>query len=143
MPYEYRLKRRVEFAETDMAGIMHFSNFFRYMEMAEHEFLRSLGLSVHANVEGRIVAWPRIHAECSYEVPARFEDELEIVLSVRQKRTKSITYDFSFLKESEKLLATGAVTAVCASIDPVTGQMSLIPIPEWIRCKIEELGVRS
>ena len=47
MPYEFRCRQRVEFADTDMAGIVHFSNFFRYMERAEHEFLRSLGLSVH------------------------------------------------------------------------------------------------
>ena len=38
--------RRVEFGDTDMAGIMHFANFFRFMEAAETDFLRSLGLSV-------------------------------------------------------------------------------------------------
>ena len=38
--------RRVTFAETDMAGIVHFSNFYRYMEEAEHAFLRSRGLRI-------------------------------------------------------------------------------------------------
>ena len=46
MAYEFKAIRRVEFAETDMAGIVHYSNFFRYMETAEHGFFRSLGLSV-------------------------------------------------------------------------------------------------
>src|SRR5213078_989612 len=46
MPAVFRTTRRVEFADTDMAGIVHFANFFRYMESAEHEFLRSHGLSV-------------------------------------------------------------------------------------------------
>ena len=46
MPYEQRIRRRVEFSETDMAGIVHYSNFFRYMEAAEHEFFRALGFSV-------------------------------------------------------------------------------------------------
>ena len=40
MACEHRLQRRVEFSETDAAGIVHFSNFFRYMEGAEHAFLR-------------------------------------------------------------------------------------------------------
>jgi phenylacetate-CoA ligase len=62
MPSEYHTKRRVEFAETDMAGIVHFANFFRYMETTEHEFLRSLGLSVHATIDGRTISWPRIRA---------------------------------------------------------------------------------
>ena len=40
MATPFRVTRRVEFHETDMAGIVHFSNFFRYMEFAEVEFLR-------------------------------------------------------------------------------------------------------
>ena len=43
MAYEFKATRQVEFSETDMAGIMHFSNFFRFMETAEHGFYRSLG----------------------------------------------------------------------------------------------------
>ena len=46
MSYEFQITRRVEFSETDLAGIMHFSNFFRFMESAEHAFFRSLGFSV-------------------------------------------------------------------------------------------------
>ena len=46
MPYEFKVQRRVEFSETDMAGIMHYSNFFRFMETAEHAFYRDLGHSV-------------------------------------------------------------------------------------------------
>ena len=36
----FRTTRLVEFGDTDMAGIVHFANFFRYMESAEHAFLR-------------------------------------------------------------------------------------------------------
>ena len=137
MAYEFRHRRRVEFAETDMAGIVHFSNFFRYMEMAEHEFLRSLGLSAHAAHEGRVVAWPRVHAECTYEAPLAFEDEVEVHLLVRQKKRKTITYEFRFYKRGEeKPLARGALTVVCVSLDP-GGGMSAINIPEFIDRQIE------
>ena len=40
MPTEFTIKRRVQFSETDMAGIMHFANYFRLMEEVEHAFLR-------------------------------------------------------------------------------------------------------
>jgi acyl-CoA thioester hydrolase len=50
MPEPYRTTRLVEFHDTDMAGIMHFASFFVYMESAEHELLRSMGLSVHSVV---------------------------------------------------------------------------------------------
>ena len=49
MPYEFKLTRRIEFAETDMAGIVHFANFYRMMEVTEHAFFRSLGFSLHGH----------------------------------------------------------------------------------------------
>ena len=85
MSCEFKFKRRVEFADTDMAGIMHFSNFFRYMEMAEHAFYRSLGVSAHVAGPNRTVGWPRIMAHCDYQHPLRFEDEVEVHLRVRSK----------------------------------------------------------
>jgi acyl-CoA thioester hydrolase len=138
MSYEFRCRQRVEFAETDMAGIVHFSNFFRYMERAEHEFLRSLGLSVHGVNGDDLVSWPRVNAECKYLAPLRFEDELEVHLLVREKRSKSLTYEFRFSKQpGEDLLAVGSITVVSVRFDRATGRMTSIPIPESIARLIE------
>jgi len=57
---EYRLRRRVQFYETDAAGIVHFSWFFRYMEEAEHALWREAGLSIAPVVAD--VGWPRVAA---------------------------------------------------------------------------------
>ncbi|MGO9115580.1 MAG: acyl-CoA thioesterase [Thermoguttaceae bacterium] len=138
MPYEFRCRQRVEFADTDMAGIVHFSNFFRYMERAEHEFLRSLGLSVHSVNGDDLVSWPRVHAECKFRAPLSFEDELDVHLLVREKRPKSVTYEFRFCKQdAEGLVAVGSITVVSVSIDRSTGRMTSIPIPESIDRLIE------
>src|SRR5947207_10653677 len=98
MPYEFQLLRRVEFSETDMAGIMHFSNFFRFMEAAEHAFFRSLGFSVVLSRAGFEVHLPRVHAECDYLVPVCFEDELLVHLLVKKKSSRSLTYLFRFYR---------------------------------------------
>ena len=74
MAYEFKAIRRVEFADTDMAGIMHYSNFFRFMETAEHAFFRSLGLSIFPRRSDPPVGWPRVHAECDFKRPLAFED---------------------------------------------------------------------
>ncbi len=138
MPYEFHSRQRVEFADTDMAGIVHFSNFFRYMERAEHEFLRSLGLSVHAVNGDDLVSWPRVSADCKFRAPLSFEDELDVHLLVREKRSKSVTYEFRFYKQGdENLVAIGSITVVCVSIDRTTGRMASIPIPESIDRLIE------
>ncbi len=138
MPYEYCCRQRVEFADTDMAGIVHFSNYFRYMERAEHEFLRGLGISVHDTVSDPPVSLPRVSATCDYRAPLVYEDEIEVHLLVREKRAKSITYEFRFRKRSgEEIVAVGSITVVCVTFDRATGRMTAIAIPESIDRLIE------
>ena len=88
---EYQTKRKIEFVDTDMAGIVHFTRFFVFMETAEHEFLRSLGTSVATEWNGNKIGWPRLAASCEYLNPLRFEDEVDIHLQVTKKGTKSLT----------------------------------------------------
>ncbi len=92
----FRTTHRVEFHETDMAGIVHFSNFFRFMECAEVEFLRTRGLSVALSWEGELIGFPRVSATCDYLKPARFEEVLDITVTVERLGGKSVTYGFEF-----------------------------------------------
>src|SRR5579862_8605559 len=108
----FRTTRRVEFGETDMAGIVHFSNFFRYMEAAECEFLRSRGLSVVMNFEGLHIGLPRVSATCDYSSPAKFQDLLDVAVSIERIGAKSVTYGFEFTRGGT-VLARGKVTSVC------------------------------
>lgn len=132
--------RLVEFADTDMAGIVHFANFFRYMEETEHAFLRSLGLSVHAREEGRTWGLPRVHADCDFSSPLRYQDRVEIHLRVREKKTKSLTYDFIFRRLGEEPppeVARGTLTVVSVAVDPESGGMKSAPLPEGFQSQIE------
>src|SRR5437588_8599701 len=103
MPEIFRTTRRVEFADTDMAGIVHFANFFRYMEAAEVEFLRSRGLSVKLGWEGQELGFPRVSASCDYQKPARFEDLLEITVRIVKIGLKSMTYGFELFSKDALL----------------------------------------
>ncbi|QDV22770.1 acyl-CoA thioesterase [Aureliella helgolandensis] len=117
MSQAYVTSRRVEFCETDAAGIVHFSWFMRYMEQAEHAFLRHLGTSVVTELEGGWhLSWPRVHVECDYQGVARFEDVLEISLSVLKLGRKSVTYGFEFSQAGGIPIATGKVVAVCCKV---------------------------
>ena len=140
MAHEFTLRRRVQFADTDMAGIVHFSNFFLYMEETEHAFLRSLGYSVHTKTPSGIVSFPRTAAHCEYQTPLRFEDEVEIRLLVREKRDKSIVYDFVFsnvTSEPTVEVARGSITVVCAARRDGEYTMSAAPIPQELASKID------
>ena len=143
MPYEFKVVRRVEFSETDMAGIVHFSNFFRYMETAEHAFYRSLGFSVTLNDFDPPIGFPRVHAACDYKKPLRFEDLMEIHLLVKEKRSRVLNYLFRFNKLPREnataepiLVATGVLTVVCVAHDR-NGKMEAVSIPTDLANKIE------
>lgn len=140
MAYEFKLKRQVEFADTDMAGIMHFSNFFRYMEVTEHAFYRSLGFTVFPEFAETKVGWPRVHADCDYKHPLRFEEEVEIHLLVKEKKTKAVTCTYIFRTERNGKsieVARGNMTAVCVSVDPSTRKMKATMIPPEISAKLD------
>jgi YbgC/YbaW family acyl-CoA thioester hydrolase len=138
--YEFKLTRQVEFSETDMAGIAHFSVFFKFMEAAEHAFFRSLGFSIHSTGFTPPIGWPRIHADCDFKYPLRFEDTVEVHLLVREKKERTIAYTVVFRKlngEQPRIVATGSLTVACVTADPSNGALKSVPIPSEIADKID------
>lgn len=133
MPIEFSIKRRVQFSETDMAGIMHFANYFRMMEEVEHAFFRSVGLSVSMQHDDIHVGWPRVSASCDFSGPVRFEDEIELRLRVVRLGEKSLNYEVDFLLEGKRV-ALGKMTSVCCALEP--NGMRSIPIPAELRKKL-------
>src|SRR5438105_4678048 len=111
----FTARRRVEFCDTDMAGMMHFANFFRFMEYAEQELLRSRGLSVAWMTGEEKLGFPRVSASCDYLKPARFEQVLDIVVTVERVGQKSITYGFEF-RHDGAVIAIGRTSAVCCRV---------------------------
>src|SRR5262249_28379489 len=120
--------RRVEFSDTDAAGIMHFAAFFRMMEQAEHDLLRSVGLSVVMHDGADKISWPRVAAKCDFQAAARFEELLEIDVQIARLGERSITYSHRFSRAG-KQLAAGQITAVCCRIKEGALPESM-PIPE-------------
>ncbi len=129
----FTTNRRVEFGDTDMAGIMHFSNFFRFMEVAETDYLHARGLSVSWQAGGERYGFPRVSVACDFASPARFEDVLTIAVTVEKVGRKSVTYRFDFSTGGVPV-ATGRVVAVyCKSAG---GHIEGLDIPDEFREKL-------
>ena len=144
MPETFTHRRRIEFRETDMAGIVHFSNFFAYMEQAEHEFLRSVGMGVICEIDGQSISFPRVNAECNYRLAIRFEDVIDIHVTVKRIGSKSITYGFAFELDG-KAVADGTITVVCCKFEhgknPVgiaTPKKFIDAITPWLQPNAED-----
>ncbi len=134
MSSAFTTRRRVEWRDTDAAGIMHFSAFFTYMEEAEHELLRAAGLSVSMKEAGRHLSFPRVSASCDFRRPVKFEDEIDIEVRIERIGQKSVSYVFCFRHGNDEI-AMGKITAVCCRVDkhpPVS-----VPIPDDIAEKLK------
>ena len=131
--------RRVDFGDTDMAGIMHFANFFRFMESAEIDFLHSVGLTVSWR-EGDVKrGFPRVSASCDFSKPALFEDVLTIAVTVEKLGAKSVSYRFDFSNQRGEAIAVGRITSVfCRSDGPE--QLASQELTESIRAKLNPLA---
>ena len=122
----HTLKRRVQFYETDAAGIVHFSCFFRYMEEAEHALWREAGLSIHP--EASEIGWPRISAACEFHRALKFEQEFDVTIRITEITTRTIAYACEMSQNGQKI-ATGTLKIACIRKLP-DGSMRSAVIPE-------------
>ena len=134
MPFTY--DRRVQFAETDLAGLVHFSWMFRYMEEAEHALWRAAGLSIADRAND--LAWPRGAAAFDFRHPLRFEEEFEVRIRIAEARTRTLEYECA-IHRGDRVIATGRMTAICARRQP-DGTMKAAEIPDEILTRLKMVG---
>jgi acyl-CoA thioester hydrolase len=125
-------KRRVEFAETDAAGMVHFSVFFRYLEEAEHAAWRAAGLDIFERHEEQ--SWPRISAKFDFKAPLRFQDEFEVRTEMGAVTRSTIQWAHVLMR-GDTVIGNGTVTAVHVKKSP-DGTMKSAPIPEEILSRL-------
>jgi acyl-CoA thioester hydrolase len=130
---EIRVRRRVQFSETDAAGIVHFSCFFRYMEDAEHALWRENGLSIHSADSS--IGWPRVGAAFEYHRALKFEHEFDVTIRVTEITKRSISYACDITRDEQRI-ATGSLKIACVSKLP-DGSMKSAEIPEDIATRFK------
>ena len=130
---EYRYKRRVQFADTDLAGVVHFSWIAKYMEEAEHALWREAGLSIAPQESA--VSFPRVALSIDFKAPLFFEDEFEVHVRLTAASQRSLTYAHT-IRRGDTVIATGTMTAVCVRKSPLP--MKAVEIPSAI---LERLSI--
>jgi len=118
-------QRRVAFADTDAAGVVHFSRILCYVEEAEHAFLAQQGIPLLGNG-----GWPRVHVECDYSAPLRPEDTADISISPDKIGGSSIVWKFE-IRCGDKLCASGSMKTV-----RVNAEGKPVPLDEAWRAKL-------
>lgn len=130
-PPGFHYARRVEFAETDTAGIAHFSVYLRYIEEAEHAWWRHLGLRIAAP-DGD-VAFPRVSFTIDYLAPLRFEDTFDVHLAVGAVTPRSLRYHAEIWRAST-VVARASYAVVCVARAP--GVPRAVALPDDVRARL-------
>jgi acyl-CoA thioester hydrolase len=135
-PDSFKTTLRVTWADTDAAQVVHFSKFFVYVERAEEEFYRYLGFSF-ADMRNKGFWLPRVEAFCQYRKPARFDDLLEVKLTIEELKEKSMKLGFNITKkETSELLVTGYLVVVTAD----RNNAKAVQIPKDIADKLKSFS---
>ena len=122
LPGEFRYRRRVQFAETDLAGIVHFSWYFRYMEEAEHALWRAAGLTIAR--AGETMGWPRVSASFDFGRPLQFEDDIEVIVRIAGVNARTIQYAVTIVRQSTTI-GRGSMKIACVRKQPGTPMVSM------------------
>ena len=126
MSASFLYHRRIQFAETDMAGIVHFSRYFRFMEEAEHALWRAAGLSIAEPTHG----WPRVAAAFDYKRPLRFQDEFVVLVRITAVSRRTIRYGFE-LRRDDTFVGHGSITVASVTVS-TAGEMTSVDVPTGI-----------
>jgi acyl-CoA thioester hydrolase len=120
------LQRRVQWMDTDAAGIWHHSVVLRWAEEAEAELHRQLGI-----IDITFGATPRVKTEFAFPSSVRFDDVVDISLTVSHLGTTSMTYELE-VNNGDRPVAEGRMVVVF--IDRVTGEKR--PWPDSVRAAV-------
>ncbi len=123
------IERRVDFSDTDAAGLIHFTTYFRFMEAAEATLFRELELPMLWTGEEGSCGFPRVDCQCRFRRPVTFDDPVRISLRIENIDANRIHYAFSFHGPGDVRCATGTMVTASVRRD-ASGRLSSIPLPE-------------
>lgn len=143
-PHVFAERRRVEFHETDLAGIAHFSNYFRWMEATENAFLKSIGIPLIEQSGTSFRGWPRVRASAKFQQPVTYGDDITIQLWIDEVRDRSVAWRFTVIRhrdgEPDTKAATGTTTTVYAEKDAGSPELRALEITETIRRRLNSVS---
>jgi acyl-CoA thioester hydrolase len=130
-PEPFRFQTRIRFIDTDASGRIHYTAMFRYVESAEIELLRTVGITFDPR---RFYEFPRVHVECDFMRTITHDELIEIEISLIKIGRSSVHFQFCTFK-SAALVAKGTVVTACVD----RGTQRAIAIPDDVRAKLSSI----
>jgi acyl-CoA thioester hydrolase len=108
MPPTVETHIRVRYAETDQMGVVYYSNYLVWMEVARVELCKAGGFHYRDMERDDGIVLAVAEAHCRYAAPARFDDEVIVKAWISDAATRMVTFSYEMrLAENDRVLATG------------------------------------
>jgi acyl-CoA thioesterase FadM len=130
-PARIRIRHRVEWLDTDAAGIYHWSTVIRFAEAAEAALHNALAIT-----ELTFGSTPRLSVSFEFARPLRFNDEVTVDYAVEHVGRSSVRYGIVVRDDQDRIAATGAITT-CLVDASLSGSR---PWPEQVRAALTGAG---
>jgi acyl-CoA thioester hydrolase len=123
----FRVHDYVRWSDVDASGIIRWTTYPRFVELAETELFRNVGFP-YDSVWRTLSIWlPRVQLHFDYRTPALLDEKLEIEIWIGRLGRSSIRFEFALKRPDGKLAAEGHMIAV--AIDRESGRPVSIPTP--------------
>jgi acyl-CoA thioester hydrolase len=107
---------RVIYGDSDQMGVVYYANYLRFFEAGRNEFIRAKGLRYRDFEERHGLVLPVAEASVKYLAPARYDDLLEVEVTLAEARRASARFTYRVLRDGE-VLATGHTVHACVGRD--------------------------
>lgn len=98
---------RVRYKDTDQMGVVYYANYFVWFEVGRADYFRSMGMT-YRDLEHNEIYLPVIEAYCQYKSPARYDDEIYIITTLKMLQEVKLGFGYEIInKEKDRLLASG------------------------------------
>ena len=114
---------RVIYGDTDQMGVVYYANYLRFFEAGRNEFIRARGLRYRDFEEAFGLRLPVTEAVVGYRQPARYDDLLDLEITLGEVRRASLRFEYRLLREGT-LLATGHTVHACVDLG---GRVARLP----------------
>ena len=128
-PFKFSATTRVGFSDTDAQGVVYYGRYMPYFDLARVEYHRNLDM-LGSEPHDKVFVMRAMQVE--YQMPARFDDLIEVDVRISRIGTSSVTYEFAAYLEGEILAVTATQTAVFVDLS----ERKPCPVPDWWRTRI-------
>jgi acyl-CoA thioester hydrolase len=112
---EFEISIRPRYGEVDSMGVVYHAHYLAYFDVGRTEYLRALGES-YAELERRGYRLPVVELDVRYRRPARYDDDLRLVVRLAEVGRASVGFDYE-LRRGDETLATGHTRLGCLGAD--------------------------